>query len=101
MTCATNAPQKRGNEKHEFLLEEFELVTETEEFESEKTDQEDEERRMKEYDEFVKKQQEEGTDVDLKNVPDEEFEKYVNQTDDDPMFRKFKKRIANEPEQVS
>lgn len=103
--CKTNTPAKRGNEKHKFLLEEFDLVTETEEYEesnenteNELTEEQNEERRMKEYDEYVRKQQ--PTEDDLKDVPVEEFEKYVNQTDDDPIFRKFKRRIAADPDQV-
>lgn len=100
--CKKNTPAKRGNEKHKFLLEEFDLVTETEELsentEDEFTEEQKEERRMKEYDEFVRKQQ--STEDDMKDVPIEEFEKYVNQTDDDQIFRKFKKRIAVDPDQV-
>lgn len=100
--CKPNTPAKRGNEKHKFLLEEFELVTETEELsentETELTEEQNEERRMKEYNEFVRKQQ--ATEDDFKDVTVEEFEKYVNQTDEDPIFRKFKKRIAADPEQV-
>lgn len=100
--CKSNTPAKRGNEKHKFLLEEFDLVIETEELiensEDELTEEQKEERRMKEYDEFVGKQQ--PIDDDLKDVPAEEFEKYVNQTDDDPIFQKFKKRIAADADQV-
>lgn len=100
--CKTNTPAKRGNERHKFLLEEFDLVTETEELddntEDELTEEQKEERRMREYDEFIRKQQ--STDDDLKDIPAEEFEKYANQTDDDPIFRKFKKRIASDPDQV-
>lgn len=77
-------------------------MTETEELsentDDELTEEQKEERRMKEYDEFLRKQQ--STEDDLKDVPVEELEKYVNQTDDDPIFRKFKKRIAADPDQV-
>lgn len=101
--CKTNTSEaKRGNVKHKILLEEFDLVTETEELsqnaEDELTEEQKEERRMKEYDEFVRKQQ--STEDDLKDVSVEDFEKYVNPTDDDPIFRKFKKRIAADPDQV-
>lgn len=104
LSCKTGNGSHRGHEKHQFLFEEFDLVTEPEvnddESDTKQSEQEKDERRMKEYEEFIGKQQQTSTDVDLKDVPDEEFEKYVNQTDNDTAFRKFKKRTAPAPEQV-
>lgn len=92
-----------GNEKHNYLLEEFDLVTEPEETidSNDAENEEDQEaRRLKDYEEFIKKQNEQATDNTLANVPDEEFDKYTNQIDDDKDFHRFKKRIAADPEQV-
>lgn len=91
-----------ANKKHNYLLEEFDLVTEPEEsIDSNDENEEDQEaRRLKDYEEFLKKQKERGTDDTLANVPDEEFDKYTNQIDDDKDFHRFKKRIAADPEQV-
>lgn len=102
--CAgiTKSPSP-GNEKHNYLLEEFDLVTEPEELiDSNDVENEvdQEARRLKDYEEFIKKQKEQATDNTLANVPDEEFDKYTNQIDDDKDFDRFRKRIAADPEQV-
>lgn len=60
-------------------------------------DDDDEQRRVQNYEEYVKEHE---TASDLKDVPAEEFEKYVSQCDDDEGFQKFSKRVKNEPEQV-
>lgn len=91
------------NEKHKYLLEEFELAIEPDENEegfSTENDTDAEARRLKDYEEFVEKQKQSSQDDSLANIPDAEFEKYTNQLDDDKAFNKFKKKISNEPEQV-
>lgn len=102
--CALNKSMKVGNENHNYLLEEFELVTEPEEIEDDpnanQSEGEKEARRLQEFEEFKKKQQEKQADDDLKDVPDEEFDKYANQVDDDEIFHKFKKRVDLDSEQV-
>lgn len=103
ISCGENSKLSPGNDKHEYLLEEFELVIEPEEIvESNETEgvQDQETRRMKDYEEFAKNHKEQTKDDVLANVPDEEFEKYACQIDDDKDFHKFKKRIASEPDQV-
>lgn len=98
--CGKGEKSPPGNDKHKYLLEEFDLVTEREETPvSKESDSEadDEARRMKEYEEFVAKQKESD---DLRNVPDEEFDKYTSQIDDDKDFNRFKKRINYDPDQV-
>lgn len=91
------------NTKHNYLLDEYELVTEPEQ-ESAGTETETEDqaevRRLKDYEEFLEKQRSTITDVDLKDVADEEFQKYANQIDEDVVFGKFKKRIESEKDQV-
>lgn len=80
----------------------MDLVTEAEEFDdtnAAENEVDEEIRRMKDYEEYVEKHTHNGSD-DLANLPDEEFEKYTSQIDDDKLFHKFKKRIANDPEQV-
>lgn len=102
-SCGSNVKPTLGNEKHKYLLEEFDLVTEPEQFSgsnSANNDDDDEARRLKDYDEFMQKRSENATDDILADVPDEEFEKYASQIDDDKDFHKFKKRIADDPEQV-
>lgn len=109
--CKISTP-RIGNAKHGFLLKEFELVIEPEEVTSNETDNErdeedadddaddgddNEQRRVQNYEDYVKEHE---TASDLKDVPAEEFEKYVSQCDDDQTFHKFTKRIKNEPEQV-
>lgn len=101
--CGKTMKQSPGNEKHKYLLEEFDLVTEPEETNDSNDDENETDqdaRRMKDYEEFVQKQKEQTTDDTLANVPDEEFEKYTNQIDDDKDFHRFKKRISGDPEQV-
>lgn len=91
-----------GNEKHKYLLEEFDLVTEREEMplsNGTEKEEDNEARRMKEYEEFQEKQKGKESD-DLANVPDEEFDKYAGQIDDDKDFNRFKKRINYDPNQV-
>lgn len=101
--CGGTKKPSPGNEKHKYLLEEFDLVTESEETgdSNEAENEEDKEaRRMKDYEEFVRKQKEQTADDSLANVPDEEFEKYTQQMDDDKDFHRFKKRIASDLKQV-
>lgn len=99
-TASTTTPTI-GNEKHAFLLEESDLVTEEEEVaqneNANESDDDEEERRLQDYENYVNEHE---PSSDLKDVPTEEFEKYVSTCDDDDGFRKFKKRIAVEPEQV-
>lgn len=97
--CKSNGPTRIGNERHGFLLEEFDLVTEPEEAPKSDSDDDDddEESRLEDYENYVKEHEPAS---DLKDVPDEEFDKYAGQCDDDNGFRRFKKRIAGEPEQV-
>lgn len=100
--CGSSPKSKPGNEKHKYLLNEMDLVTEAEEFDdtnAAENEVDEEIRRMKDYEEYVEKHTHNGSD-DLANLPDEEFEKYTSQIDDDKLFHKFKKRIANDPEQV-
>lgn len=103
-SCTVNKPPHHGNKNCQYLLEEFDLVTEPEELEDDLaenlSESEKETRRMKEYDEFLRKQREKQSDVDLKDVPDEEFEKYTNQVDDDEVFFNFKKRVDLDSDQV-
>lgn len=101
-SCRSNETFRIGNQAHKYLLDEFDLVTEPEEIADSnlnKEDENDEARRLKEYEEFLEKNKKNSND-DLADVPDEEFEKYTSQIDDDKVFAKFKKRISNEPEQV-
>lgn len=95
---------KLGNQKHNYLLEEFDLVTEPEdEIEDSNTtenEEDDEARRLKDYEEFLTMHKQNTPDDLLANVPDEEFDKYTNQIDDDKVFHKFKKRISTDPKQV-
>lgn len=101
--CGTKKHFEIGNEEHRYLLEEFELVTESaeeDEVAAGSQNDDDEVRRLKDYEEFLKKQKENAKDDLLDNVPDEEFDKYTSQVDDDKVFHKFKKRIAADPEQV-
>lgn len=106
IACGTNTKSVPGNQKHEYLLEEFDLVIEPEEIDEKndatENDADDEARRLKDYEQFIEKQkQENNQDDSLANVPDTEFEKYTNQLDDDDKaFHKFKERISNDPEQV-
>lgn len=96
--CKSDGPTRIGNERHAFLLDEFDLVTEPEEAApSDSDDEDDEESRLQDYEDYVRQHEPAS---DLKDVPDEEFDKYAGQCDDDNGFRKFKKRIAGEPEQV-
>lgn len=104
-SCGSNEKLKIGNDEHKYLLEEFELVTETEDTEVADSQicedsGDDESRRLKDYEEFLEKQKQNAKDDLLDNVPDEEFDKYTGQIDDDKVFGKFKKRIAADPEQV-
>lgn len=102
-TCGTNEPSTLRNEKHKHLLEEFDLVIEPEELDdANATGNEagDETRRLKDYEEFIEKQQQNSQDDSLANVPDAEFEKYSNELDNDKVFNKFRKKISNDPEQV-
>lgn len=103
-TCGSKEKLKIGNEEHKYLLDEFDLVTEAEDevADSQNADDsgDDEARRLKDYEEFVEKQKQNAENDLLADVPDEEFDKYTGQIDDDKVFRKFKKRIAAEPEQV-
>lgn len=102
-TADFDAQKSIGNPKHGVLFYEFELVTEPEEH-NETVDDESEEqaeqRRLKDYEKFVAEQSAKGTDDILKDVPDEEFNKYSSQIDEDVVFGKFKKRIDLEKEQV-
>lgn len=103
-TCGTNAASTPAHEKHKYLLEEFDLVIEPEEIDETKqsteNDEDDEARRLKDYEQFVVNQKQSNPDDALADVPDTEFEKYANQMDDDKAFHKFKARISNDPEQV-
>lgn len=97
----SNEKPKIGNPKHQFLFEEFELLIDPEELDnlkSDETEDEAEARRLKEYEEFQQSQK--AKENELKDVPDEEFHKYVNATDEDVTFSKFKKRIECDPQQV-
>lgn len=97
LTCESKTNPKPGNKKHKYLLDEFDLVTESEgivEAKAEGNDEFEEARRLKDYEEFVEKHQQ------MTDVPDAEFDKYASQIDDDKVFHKFKKRIASDPEQV-
>lgn len=101
--CGANVSIKLGNQNHNYLLEEFDLVTEPEEIDDSNTTEnaeDDEARRLKDYEEFVEMHKQNAPDDLLANVPDEEFEKYTNQMDDDKLFHKFKKRITVDPKQV-
>lgn len=105
ISCGSKESSKIGDEQHKYLLEEFDLVTEQEDealLQDAKDDDEadDEARRLKDYEEFLNKQKESTSDDLLANVPDEEFDKYAGQMDDDKVFHKFKKQIAADPEQV-
>lgn len=89
-------------EKHKYLLKEFDLETEAEHIDDTNTttnEEDDEAKRLQDYEEFVNNHKKDDAD-DLSNVPDEEFEKYLAQTDDDKVFHKFKKRVSTDPEQV-
>lgn len=90
------------NPNHGVLFEEFELVTEPEHVDdaNDESEEQADERRQKDYEKFVSDQEAAATDDDLKNVPDEEFDAYANQIDEDVVFGKFKKRIESDKEQV-
>lgn len=102
--CAqTNNKSIIANPKHKYLFDEYELVIEPEHLDDEKdkeTDEEAEERRFKEYEEFLNKQKNKKTDVDLNDVPDKEFNKMTNSIEEDVTFNKFKKRIQKYQDQV-
>lgn len=103
--CETKKKITPGNENHNYLLKEFDLVTESEDLdefnktENEDENEDDEARRLKDYEEFIQNKNKDAQD-DLTNVTDEEFEKYTNHIDDDKDFHEFKKRINIDPEQV-
>lgn len=87
---------------YDCLFEEFELVTEPEPLpdtaSTGESAEEAEQRRLRDYEEFMKTKE---ADEDLKDVPDDEFNKYATDIDEDVVFSKFRKRIAIEKEQVS
>lgn len=92
-----------GNPRHTYLFDEYELVIEPEELDTEKTDENVEKaktRRLKDYEAFLEKQLSVPTDVDLKDLPDEEFQKYTNNIEEDVTFNKFRKRIQKYQDQV-
>lgn len=104
--CGTDAfdvQKSIGNPKHTVLFDEFELVTEPEQ-QTDATDGESdehaEERRLKDYEQFLAEQKAKATDDVLKDVPDEDFNKYASEIDEDVVFGKFKKRIELDNEQV-
>lgn len=84
------------------LFEEFELVTEPEQ-QNDANDTESyeqaEQRRLNDYETFLAEQK--SKDDDLTDVPDEEFNAYTNQIDEDIMFNKFKSRIELDENQVN
>lgn len=92
-----------ANKKHNVLFDEFELVTDPEEREDAsdgESEEQAEERRLKDYEKFVAEQKANAEDDDMKDVPDEEFNKYTSQVDEDVVFGKFKKRIELDKKQV-
>lgn len=104
--CATDdfdAQTLIGNQKHNVLFDEYELVMEPEkqnDVSDGESEEQAEERRLKDYEKFVAERKANATDDDLKDVPDEEFNKYTSQIDEDVLFGKFKKRIEPEKKQV-
>lgn len=64
---------------------------------SDETAEEADQRRLKEYEDFLKNKKD---DDDLKDVPDDEFQKYAD-IDEDVVFGKFRKRVNLDKEQVS
>lgn len=85
---------------YDCLFKEFELATEAEilpDKSNDETVEESEKRRLKDYEEYLKNKKE---DEDLKNVPDEEFQKYTSHIDEDVIFEKFRKRVSHEKTQV-
>lgn len=104
ITCGSNVTSPIGDEKHKYLLEEFDLAIEPEEIDestASESEADTEARRLREYEEFIeKRKQNPQHDDSLDNVSEAEFEKYTSQLDDDKSFHKFKERIANDPEQV-
>lgn len=98
MQCGT--PTTIKNRNYVSLFAEHELVIETEQLPSNSSDEtaaEAEQRRLKEYEEFLKNKKE---DDDLKDVPDDEFQKYAAHIDEDVLFGKFRKKVDLEKEQV-
>ncbi|XP_045158815.2 programmed cell death protein 2-like [Mercenaria mercenaria] len=85
--------------KFDCLFPEMELVTEPENNESEKdcVEKTDEE-KMKEYDEFLKK---ENVSQTCGEMSEAELQKMASkESENDKQLRRFKKRISQEPEQV-
>lgn len=88
------------NRHYDCLFDEHELVIESEQLPSSSSDETAEEadqRRLKEYEDFLKNKKD---DDDLKDVPDDEFQKYAD-IDEDVVFGKFRKRVNLDKEQVS
>lgn len=97
--CGTNL--STANVTYDCLFKEYELVTELEPLPDNtnrgESAEEAENRRLKDYEEYLKNKEE---DDDMKDVPDDEFNKYAAHIDEDVVFGKFRKRVELEKDQV-
>lgn len=88
-------------EKNHNLFDEYELVMEPEKLPASQangeTAEEADTRRMKDYEEYLENKAE---DEELKDVTDDEFNKYAGDIDEDVIFGKFKKRVNFDKKQV-
>lgn len=99
LTCEN--PNAEVNGKHNLLFDEYELLIDSEEFDDDKSEENDvqaEARQMREYEQFLAKQRNKANE--LSDVSDDEFNKIGNSIDEDNVFNEFKKRIDNEKQQV-
>uniref|UniRef100_A0A336M3S8 CSON011736 protein n=1 Tax=Culicoides sonorensis TaxID=179676 RepID=A0A336M3S8_CULSO len=84
--------------ENNLLFPEFELVIEEEILDEKpiETPEEAEKRRLREYEELVKKNQA----GELSEIPLTEMEKYVDESDEDKAFTAFRERISKNKDQV-
>ena len=82
-----------------FILPEFELVTETENYVAlNYAKEKSEEAKMKEYEEYLKG----NKDLSTSNLPESDLNNMAGkESENDRQLRKFKERIIIEPEQVT
>ncbi|KAF0288279.1 Programmed cell death protein 2 [Amphibalanus amphitrite] len=83
-----------GSGSQKFLLPESEVVIEDEPADSKKREKTEEE-RMADYASLIKDKIEALPDADV-----DELDKMASSSGDDPVFARFRKRVAREPEQV-
>ncbi|GIY87076.1 programmed cell death protein 2 [Caerostris darwini] len=97
--CGKNVEEEKGRKNkgriNNFLLPEYELVTETEELPSEDEPEKTDEDKMKEYRQFM---QSSKAPKEMQDMPLDDLDTLMQFKD--KAFSKFQKRIKLEPEQV-